>query len=67
MSIDLLSNYFKDMPAPNQNLFAEFPPVSKEQWYAKIEKDLKGRALSDLDWLEIAPLSITTTYFRQTT
>ncbi len=46
------------MPAPNQNLFAEFPPVSKEQWYAKIEKDLKGRALSDLDWQEIAPLSI---------
>ena len=46
------------MPAPNQNLFAEFPPVTKAQWLAKIEKDLKGRPLSDLDWTDIPPLSI---------
>lgn len=46
------------MPTPNQNLFAEFPPVTKAEWIAKIEKDLKGSPLSDLDWLEIPPLSI---------
>ncbi len=46
------------MPTPNQNLFTEFPPVTKAQWLAKIEKDLKGRPLSDLDWQEIPPLSI---------
>ena len=46
------------MPTPNQNLFAEFPPVTKAQWLAKIEKDLKGRPLSDLYWSEIPPLSI---------
>ena len=46
------------MPTPNQNLFAEFPLVTKAQWLEKIEKDLKGQPLSDLDWAEIAPLSI---------
>ncbi len=46
------------MPAPNQNLFAEFPPITKAEWMAKIEKDLKGRPLSDLDWQGIPPLSI---------
>ncbi len=46
------------MPTPNQNLFVEFPPVTKAQWLAKIEKDLKGRPLSDLDWTDIPPLSI---------
>ena len=46
------------MPTPNQNLFAEFSPISKAQWLAKIEKDLKGSPLSDLDWTEIPPLSI---------
>ncbi len=46
------------MPTPNQNLFTEFSPISKAQWLAKIEKDLKGSPLSDLDWTEIPPLSI---------
>lgn len=46
------------MPTPNQNLFAEFPPITKAEWFAKIEKDLKGRPVSDLDWSEIPPLSI---------
>lgn len=46
------------MPTPNQNLFTEFPPVTKAQWLAKIEKDLKGRPLSDLNWAQIPPLSI---------
>ena len=38
------------MPVPNQSLFAEFAPVTKAEWLAKIEKDLKGRPLSDLNW-----------------
>ena len=46
------------MSIPNQNLFAEFPPVTKAQWLAKIEKDLKGQPLSDLNWTDIPPLSI---------
>jgi methylmalonyl-CoA mutase len=28
--------------AKNQNLFAEFPEISREEWQEKIEKDLKG-------------------------
>ena len=31
-------------------LFSEFSPVSKEEWLKKVEKDLKGRPLSDLNW-----------------
>lgn len=46
------------MPVPNQNLFAEFSPVTKAEWLAKIEKDLKGRPLSELNWQLDAPLSI---------
>jgi methylmalonyl-CoA mutase len=38
------------MSVSNQNLFAEFAPVSKTGWIAKIEKDLKGRPLTDLNW-----------------
>ncbi len=33
-----------------QNLFADFPPVSKAEWLAKIQKDLKGKPLADFDW-----------------
>jgi len=33
-----------------QNLFTEFPPVSKAEWLEKIKKDLKGKAPSDFDW-----------------
>lgn len=36
---------------PNQtNLFAEFPELTKAEWLAKVEKDLKGRPLADLEW-----------------
>lgn len=39
---------------PNMNqpadFFAEFPPVSKEAWLARIVKDLKGKPLDDLYW-----------------
>lgn len=34
----------------NESLFSEFPAISKEEWLAKIEKDLKGRSLEELDW-----------------
>lgn len=32
------------------NLFEEFAPVSKAEWLAKIEKDLKGKPLADLQF-----------------
>ncbi len=32
------------------NLFEEFPPISHEEWMAKVERDLKGKPLSDLQW-----------------
>lgn len=34
-----------------ENLFNEFPEISKEAWVEKVEKDLKGRALEELDWI----------------
>jgi len=33
-----------------ENLFAAFPAISKEEWLKKVEKDLKGRALTELNW-----------------
>lgn len=33
------------------DFFAEFPPVSKEQWLARIAKDLKDRPIEELYWL----------------
>jgi len=33
-----------------ENLFKDFPPTSKKEWLAKIEKDLKGRSFTDLIW-----------------
>lgn len=33
-----------------QTLFDEFPSISKEEWLKKIEKDLKGKPFSDLQW-----------------
>jgi methylmalonyl-CoA mutase len=47
-----------DMPLTKQNLFSEFKPVTKAEWFAKIEKDLKGRVVSELDWQIVPPLSI---------
>lgn len=41
----------------NQNLFSEFAPVSKADWLARIEKDLKSRPISELTW-KLPPLSI---------
>ncbi|MCI5081341.1 MAG: methylmalonyl-CoA mutase family protein [Saprospiraceae bacterium] len=32
------------------DLFQDFSPVSKEAWLAKVEKDLKGKALEELHW-----------------
>ena len=32
------------------SLFSEFSTISKEEWLSKIEKDLKGKALEDLNW-----------------
>lgn len=34
----------------SNKLFTDFPTVSKETWLAKVEKDLKGKALSELEW-----------------
>lgn len=36
---------------PNNNLFPEFPPVSKADWLKQVSKDLKDRPLSDFDWI----------------
>ncbi len=40
-----------------QNLFSEFSTTSKFDWLKKIEKDLKGRPISELTW-EIPNISI---------
>lgn len=34
----------------NQDLFSEFPPISKAEWLRQITKDLKDKPLADLDW-----------------
>lgn len=34
----------------NQDLFQEFPPVSKADWLRQITKDLKDKPLEDLNW-----------------
>lgn len=31
-------------------LFSEFSPSVKSEWLAKVEKDLRGRSIDDLDW-----------------
>lgn len=33
-----------------ENLFADFPPNTKSEWLARVQKDLKGRPFSDLQW-----------------
>ncbi len=33
-----------------KNLFSEFSPVSKADWLARVEKDLKGKSLISLNW-----------------
>lgn len=32
------------------DLFAEFPPTSKAEWVAQVEKELRGRPFADLQW-----------------
>jgi len=44
------------------NLFREFTPSSKSEWLAKVEKDLKGKPLKELEWelneqLRISPFA----------
>ncbi len=34
----------------NQDIFQEFPPVSKADWLRQITKDLKDKPLEDLNW-----------------
>jgi methylmalonyl-CoA mutase len=34
----------------NENLFNEFSPISFKEWEAKIEKDLKGKSISELEY-----------------
>lgn len=41
-------------------MFTEFQPVSKKEWLQKVETDLKGKPLNDLQWqlgkdIELAP------------
>ena len=38
------------MPQNKENLFQEFPPVTKDEWKEQIEKDLKGRSIDTLQW-----------------
>lgn len=38
------------MPQDKENLFQEFPPVTKDEWKEQIEKDLKGRGFDTLKW-----------------
>ena len=33
-----------------KDLSSEFKPVSKSAWLEKVEKDLKGKALTELNW-----------------
>lgn len=33
-----------------ENWLSEFPPVSKSEWTARMEKELKGKPLADLYW-----------------
>lgn len=34
----------------HEHLFHEFPPTAKAEWLARVQKDLKGRPFSDLQW-----------------
>ncbi len=38
------------MDSKSDNLFEAFPPISKAEWLAKVEKDLRGKPLADLRW-----------------
>ena len=44
--------------AHKENLFSEFPKVTKAEWLAKIEQDLKGKPYDGLNWAIHPELSI---------
>lgn len=47
--------------ANNKNLFDAFFPISKEEWLTKVEKDLKGKAMEELNFqlddINISPIA----------
>lgn len=49
----------------DKNLFEEFAPVSKTKWIEKIEKDLKGKSLQELQWNLGNDLSLEALYHRE--
>ena len=46
----LASLIHKAQPSIHMNLFEAFDNITKAEWLAKVEKDLKGRAIEELDW-----------------
>jgi len=50
---------------PMNPLFAEFPPVSKDQWKAEVIKDLKGAGFEKLIWKTYEGLDIQPFYTRE--
>ena len=50
--INYFANEIVDLSNMNKtkDLFAEFPEISKTEWIAKLEKELKGRSFTDLQW-----------------
>ncbi len=46
------------------NLFGEFPAASKQEWLARMEKELKGKPLSELHWhLDLDESIVTAPFF----
>ncbi len=56
-SVNLLLD-FNLLMKNNESLFTEFLSISKEEWLAKIEKDLKGRSIDELNWEPEAGIKI---------
>jgi len=46
-------------------LFSDFNPTNKAEWLAKVEKDLKGKPLQDLEWQLEQDLRISPFYHRE--
>jgi methylmalonyl-CoA mutase len=46
-------------------LFDDFQPISKAQWLAQIEKDLKGKSFDDLQWQMSAAISVAPFYTKE--
>jgi methylmalonyl-CoA mutase len=40
-----------------EKLFSEFSSKTKKEWLAKVEKDLKGKSIDELDWALTAELN----------